>query len=742
MLFRSASGTSRLASRAALIVVVACSVSLLAQQRSLTLDDIYGIGSAGRFSGTPVTGLTWMDDSHYLWTRDDNGAAQWLKVDAVSEKSEPLIDPEKIAAAFARLPGITTDEARRISRRRPVAFHPGFSGMLHTIADDLYYFDFRSGNATRLTHTPQAEEESSFSPDGRAVAFLRSSNLFVVDVNGQEERALTTDGGPELLNGKLDWVYQEEIYGRGNYRGYWWSPDSSRIAFLQLDEKPVPEYTIVDDIPYRPTVETWDYPKAGDPNPNVKLGIVGSAGGSVRWADTTQYSDFLIVNVAWTPDSRSAVFLVQDRRQTWLDLNLVDRDSGALTTILKETSKTWIEEPSAPWWLKDGSFLWLSERSGWKHLYHHKADGSLVRQVTNGSWELRVLHGMDQAGGWIFFSGTERSPIGRDVYRIKLDGTGMQRLSGPAGTHTARFSPGYSLYLNSWSDVTTPVQLRLHRGDGSEVRIIDANQVASHKEYRMSKPEFLQVKTRDGFVMEAMMIKPPDFDPSRKYPVYQFTYGGPHSQSVVNSWGGSEYMYHQLLAQQGVIVWLCDNRTASGKGAESTWPVYKNFGELELRDIEDGIAWLKQQPYVDGSRIGIHGWSYGGYITAYALTHSKTFAMGIAGGTVSDWRDYDTIYTERYMSTPQDNPEGYRKSSPRFAARDLSGQLLLIHGAIDDNVHPQNTLQFAYELQKAGKNFQLMLYPKSRHGISDPQLVRHMRGMMFDFVLKNLKVGT
>jgi dipeptidyl-peptidase-4 len=201
-------------------------------------------------------------------------------------------------------------------------------------------------------------------------------------------------------------------------------------------------------------------------------------------------------------------------------------------------------------------------------------------------------------------------------------------------------------------------------------------------------------------------------------------------------------MYHQLLAQQGVIVWLCDNRTASGKGAQSAWPVYKNFGELELRDIEDGIAWLKQQPYVDGSRIGIHGWSYGGYVTAYALTHSKTFAMGIAGGTVSDWRNYDTIYTERYMSTPQDNPEGYQKSSPRFAARDLSGQLLLIHGAIDDNVHPQNTLQLAYELQKAGKTFQMMLYPKSRHGITDPQLVRHMRGMMFDFVLKNLKVGT
>jgi len=236
-----------------------------------------------------------------------------------------------------------------------------------------------------------------------------------------------------------------------------------------------------------------------------------------------------------------------------------------------------------------------------------------------------------------------------------------------------------------------------------------------------------------------MMIKPPDFDPSRRYPVYQFTYGGPHAQRVVNAWRGSEAMYHQLLAQMGIIVWICDNRTASGKGMESTWPVYRNFGELELRDIEDGIAWLKGQSYVDGSRIGIHGWSYGGYMTVYALTHSTSFVMGIAGGSVTDWRDYDTVYTERYMGLPDENPEGYRRSSPRWAAKDLHGALLLIHGAIDDNVHVSNTLQLAYELQQAQKPFQMMLYPKARHSVTDPEQVKHLRATMLDYLVRHLR---
>jgi len=327
------------------------------------------------------------------------------------------------------------------------------------------------------------------------------------------------------------------------------------------------------------------------------------------------------------------------------------------------------------------------------------------------------------------------------VDRVKRDGSSLTRLSQTAGTHTAHFSPSFSYYTDDWSDVSTPPQLRLHKADGTEVRLIDEGKVPALAEYRLSKPEFVQVKTRDGFVMEAMMIKPPDFDPSRKYPVFQSLYAGPHAQTVRNVWGGNGNLYLQLLAQKGIIVWECDNRTASGKGAESTWPLFHNFGESELRDIEDGVAWLKKQPFVDGARIGLNGWSYGGFMTSYALTHSKSFAMGIAGGTVSDFRDYDSIYTERYMGLPQNNPDGYKKSSPRFAAKDLSGKLLLLHGLIDDNVHVQNTMQLSYELQKAGKPFEIMVYARSRHGVSDPQLVHHMRTLMFDFTMRTLQPG-
>ena len=278
--------------------------------------------------------------------------------------------------------------------------------------------------------------------------------------------------------------------------------------------------------------------------------------------------------------------------------------------------------------------------------------------------------------------------------------------------------------------------MRLHHADGSEVRLISANRVQTLADLSLPAPEFVEVRARDGFVMDGMVIRPQPFDPSRRYPVYQLTYAGPTAASVRNEWGGSQYLFHQLLAQHGVVVWILDNRSASGKGAESQWPVYGNFGEHELRDLEDGVTWLKQQPYIDPSRIVLSGWSFGGFMTAFALTHSTSWSAGIAGAPVTDWRDYDTVYTERYMKTPEHNPEGYRKTAPRFAAGNLHGQMLLIHGTTDDNVHLQNTVQFIYELEQAGKRFEMMLYPKSQHGIQEPRLNLHLRQTMFDFVMR------
>jgi len=727
---------------AAILLVWTLAVPIVAQQKRLSLDDIYDPGRRVSFSGVPAPEITWIDGGHFASASGPRGTGDWLKVDAASGAATPLFDAAKMEAALAKLTGVNAGEAGRAVRSRSLTFNQAHTAAVVQLADDLYGYSFSDERAVRLTDAPGSEEQTSFSPDGKTVAFVRGNNLYVSDFVTGHETALTQDGAARILNGRLDWVYEEELYGRGNTRGYWWSPDSRALAFLRIDDTPVPSYPVVDHIPYEQTVEQWDYPKAGDPNPVVTLGVSRVAGGSPTWMDTSKYpaADRLIVRVAWAPDSRRVVYAVQNRTQTWLELDAADASSGTPATLLRETSPHWIsgDDVEPPTWLNDGSFLWISDRSGWRHLYHYKGDGTLIKQVTSGKWEMRTLHGVDEPQGMVYFSGTERSPIGDDVYRIKLDGSGMRRLSSAEGTHTASFSPSMAYYVDTWSNVTTPPQTRLHAGDGSMVRVLEQNPVAALEEYRLSKPELLQVKTRDGFVMEAMMIKPPDFDRSRRYPVYQFTYGGPHAQQVRNAWGGSQYVYHQLLAQQGIIVWICDNRTASGKGSESVWPLHRNFGEIELRDIEDGVSWLKDQSYVDGSRIGIHGWSYGGYMTSYALTHSKSFVMGIAGGTLADWRDYDSIYTERYMGTPSENPEGYRKSSPRFAAGDLHGALMLIHGSIDDNVHMASTLQFAYELQKVQKPFQLMVYPKSRHGITDPALVKHLRTTMFDFVTSHL----
>lgn len=727
----------------ALALIIAGAAAAKSQQKLLTIDDIFDPVKRVNFNGTTPQ-IRWLKDGqHYLLTNETSrrDVPRLQKVSAATGEAVAFFDAAKMQAAFAALPGISADNARQLANRGNYNMNPAETAVLINWSNDLFYYEFGSDRAIRLTSTPEEEVGEGFSPDGRMVTFVRDNNLYVEDVSMQRrERALTTDGSAKILNGRLDWVYQEELYGRGNFGAYWWSPDSTTIAFLRFDETPVPEFTVVDHIPLYQKLEVTPYPKAGAPNPIVKLGIVNAVGGSIRWVDTFKYQpeDLLISRVAWTPDNKKVVYQAQNREQTFLDLNYADARDGKSHNIIRETSKAWVAVNENPIWLKDGSFIWASERNGWEHLYQYSADGKLLRQITDGKWEVRSIEGVDEENGFIYFTATEHSHIAPNSYRIKLDGTGMQRLTMSEGSHRVDLSPANNYFIDLWSDVNTPSQTRLYDSSGKLVRVIAENEVDALKQYKLGAVDLLQVKTRDGFVMEAMMIKPPDFDPRKKYPVMSFTYSGPHAPQVRNAWGATTYMWHQLLAQKGYIVWVCDNRTASGKGLESTWPVYKNFGELELRDLEDGLTWLKSQAYVDGSRIGMWGWSYGGFMTSYALTHSKSFKMGIAGGTVADWRDYDSIYTERYMGTPQNNPEGYKKSSPVNAAKDLHGKLLLIHGTIDDNVHMQNTIQFIYELQKGGKQFELMLYPKSRHGVTDPLLLKHMRQMMTDFIVANL----
>jgi dipeptidyl-peptidase-4 len=724
-------------------VMLSLGTAVQSQNKQLTIDDIFDPVKKVNFNGSTPT-IRWLKDgNHYLLTNEASrrDVPRLQKVSAATGETVPFFDAAKMQAAFAALPGVSAENARQLANRSSYDLNPAETAVLINWSNDLFYYELGSDRAIRLTSNPDEEVGEAFSPDGRMISFVRGNNLYVEDLGMQRrERALTSDGSAKILNGRLDWVYQEELYGRGNFGAYWWSPDSTTIAFLRIDESPVPEFTVVDHIPYDQKLEVTAYPKAGDPNPIVKLGIVNAAGGDIRWVDTFKYQpeDFLISRVTWTPDSKNVVYQAQNREQTFLDVNFADAREGKSHNVIHETSKAWVAINEQPIWLKDGSFIWASERSGWEHLYHYSVDGKMLRQITDGRWEVRSVEGVDEENGYIYFTATEHSPIAGDAYRIKLDGSGLTRLTQTEGSHRVDLSPANNYFVDVWSDINTPSQVRLYDASGKLVRVIAENKVDALKQYKLGTTELLQVKTRDGFMMEAMMIKPPDFDARKKYPVMSFTYSGPHAPQVRNGWGSQTYMFHQLLAQKGYIIWVCDNRTASGKGMDATWPVYKNFGELELRDLEDGVTWLKNQPYVDGSRIGMWGWSYGGFMTSYALTHSQSFKIGIAGGTVADWRDYDSIYTERYMGTPQNNPEGYKKSAPRNAAKDLHGKLLLIHGVIDDNVHMQNTIQFIYELQKAGKQFQLMLYPKSRHGVTDPLLLKHMRQMMLDYIVENL----
>jgi dipeptidyl-peptidase-4 len=729
----------KLRTLALLLILIA--PAAFAGTRKLTIDDIYDPKTRIQFSGTPLTGVAWVDDTHFFVPRMQKMqvVAEAL-VDAASGKEVALFDVDDLQAQVAKITDVTADEAKDISRPRSLMTNAKASALLLQIAGDLYSYAIKEKTLTRLTNAAGEEEEASFSPDGAYVSFVRKNNLYVVDAAGKQEKQLTTNGGERLLNGILDWVYQEEVYGRGNFRGYWWSPDSKSIAYMSIDESPLKPFPVVDHIPYDPQVEETNYPLAGAPNPIARLFVVDAGSGATTELSRAGYEKVepLIVDVAWTRDSQSVIYQIQDREQTWLDLVSASRANGTATRLLRETTEAWVERQDSPRFLKDGAMLWLSERTGFKHLYRVSADGKTQKALTAGEWEVRDLHGVDEKNGWIYFSGTKDSPIEQHVYRMKLDGSSLQRISSGGGTHTATFNAAMTMWLDAASDVSTPAHVTLRDGAGKQLRVVNENRVGALGEFELSKPEFLQVKTRDGFVMEAMLIRPTNFDPSKKYPIYQHTYSGPHAPQVKNAWGSSTYMFHQLLAQHGIAVWILDNRSASGKGAKAAWTSYKNFGPQELRDLEDGVTWLKTQPWADTSRVVLNGWSFGGFMTSYAMTHPSSFTAGIAGGSVTDWRDYDSVYTERYMLTPEHNKSGYETTGPRAAAKNLHGNLLLLHGTTDDNVHLQNTIQFMYELQKAGKQFELMLYPKSRHGVTDPALNKHLHQLMLDFVLRNV----
>jgi dipeptidyl-peptidase 4 len=669
-----------------------------------------------------------------------------MKVHAATGRAVPFVDSKVLAKSLSRLGSLDAGTVQSIAAQATFDMDPtkrGFlfdmdptrRGFLFVHGQDLYYATFDGSTAVRLTTDPGREQFPQFSPDGKSVAFVRDFDLYVVDIAGPPERRLTTGGRDDLRHGHADWVYFEEIFNRRS-QAFWWSPDSKKLAFMEFDDAGVPFHTVLDDTVSPRREEKTHYPRSGEPNPKVRFGVVASAGGPVQWANLSDYSadSFLISDVGWWHDGSAAYFYVQNRTQTWLDFVKFTPDPEAPTVkrLFRDATKAWIESPGPVHWLDDGTFLWLSERDGWKHIYHYDASGTQKAQLTAGPWEVRGLEHVDSKAGWVYFNGTRDNPLATNLYRTKAGGQ-IERLTQSQGSHAVTMSPDGRLFLSSWSDLKTPTRARLYTADGQLVRTIDSNPSHELKRLKFGPRERFQIPARDGFSLEAELILPPDLDSTKKYPVWFKTYGGPHAPSVSDGWDGGR-IWDQALAHEGFVVFLMDPRSASGKGATSTWKAYKHLGVQELEDITDAINWLKQKPYVDGARIGMAGHSYGGYITSYAMTHSDLFAAGIAGAPVTDWRDYDSIYTERYMGLPQENPDGYSVSSVVKQAGKLHGKLLILHGAIDDNVSLRNTMRLVEALEDANKDFELMIYPSSRHGIRGP----HYNRLQLDFIRRTL----
>jgi len=704
------------------------------QDQPITFETVYGPKNRVSFSGSTVRGLTWLQEGdQFLQVKQ----GRLYRVQAATGRMTPFFDPNALRAGLSRLPEFDEKTANAWARRTRLAMNPERTAVLINMQSDLYYCRLDGSESRRLTRSDAPEKYPSFSPCGKSLAFVREGNLYVLDIDTARERALTQDGGDAILNGEADWVYYEEVLNRAAPQMFWWSPDSRYLALMRFDDTRVNAYTVVNNVTNNQKVEVAAYPKAGDLNPDVKLGVVPATGGAVRWLDLEDYlpGSYLITRVGWFPDSRCIYFYLQDRAQTWLDFMSASREACDVKTLFRETTPAWVSIPDRPVFLQDDSFVFFSERSGWKHLYWYDKSANMKKQLTQGPWEARRLKHVDEQRKCVYVTGTRDSSLAENLYRVSMDSNDVERLTHQPGHHSVNISPTGNCFIDSWSNHRTPTQVALLDTQGECVRMLDSNPVYVTEEYRFGSYEQFQIETSDGFALEASLVKPASFDAAKRYPVWFMTYAGPHAPTIRDTWSGGRAR-DQMLAQMGIVVFRCDPRSASGKGACSAWTAYRQLGVQELADISEAIEWLKAQPFVDPNRVGMSGHSYGGFMTAYAMTHSKLFCAGISGAPVTDWRLYDSIYTERYMDLPQNNPEGYEKTSVVEAAEDLHGRLLLIHGAIDDNVHVENTYKLVRALQSADKEFQLMIYPPSRHGIGG----MHYRKLTLNFIKNSLGV--
>jgi len=631
--------------------------------------------------------------------------------------------------------------------RWPQAVDPNGQALLYVLKGDIFCVEISGSTVKRLTETSDKESSATFSPDGTWISFVRKNDLYVLDWRKGAEKRLTFGATDTLLNGPLSWVYWEEIYDHASVP-YCWSPDSKAIAYLQTDDSQVSLSTFVDFKPSTQGVVRQRYPKSGQVNPKVRLGIVELSSAQTTWIDCRTYEYLARFN--WLPNSQEIAVQTLNRQQSELKLWMADRGTGQSRLILTDRQPAWINLNHSLYFLKDGEhFIWLSERDGYQHLYFYQKDGRLVRQLTKGNYMVYASAGapvsrngglvaVDEKAGWVYFTSNKHALKERHLYRIRMDGTALERLSRETGVHVVSFSESMEFFLDTHSNSHTPPSLSLYRGSGQKIFTVAPSAKSCLEDFELFFPEFHTFKAEDGLEIPAVMFKPFNFSPGEKYPAIVYVYGGPGAQVVVDRWG-SRTLWNSLLAQEGFYVFVFEVRAGMGKNKSLETSVYKEaYGMRNVKDILSGVRWLKTLSSVDSERLGIWGWSGGGCTTLYTMTHAEAFKAAIAVAPVSDWNYYDTIYTERYMSTPQDNPVGYEETSSVLTAHNLKGKLLIVHGTYDDNVHPQNTLAFINKLIEKNISFELMIYPWRKHGIRDVPASIHLYNLMLDFWKRNL----
>jgi dipeptidyl-peptidase-4 len=675
----------------------------------------------------------WADDSSYIIQEYDKaGRAVYRKVSVRTGKSVTVV-PEKTAEE------LFYESQPSGSFGKEGSESPDTKSFVILKEKDLFLFRPGEKELRRLTHDTIQEVNARFSPDSKKIAYTKKKDLYVFDLDKDSETRLTFDASDKIYNGYASWVYMEEILGRpSHYAAFWWAPDGNRIAYLRTDETDVPVFVLhrldkEDGVHGR--LEVVPYPYPGDPNPKVKMGIADIATAKTTWVKTDYSIDQYLAWPFWTPDSRKLAVQVLNRDQNDMKFIMADATSGDFTEIYREKSKTWVEFYESVHVLKNGSgFIVKSYRNGWENLYYYGWDGNF-RQITDLHFKVNEVEDVDENSGIVYFSGTGEESTDNQFFRVGLDGKNLVQITGGEGTHTVLPSPKGSYFLDSWNSISSPGGIVILDKNGKKVRVISADKPSDSGYDKSPKSEMVRIKTADGlFDMPAIITYPAGFDPSKKYPVVFTVYGGPDYKNVKNTWSDNAPAWY---SRNNIITFTVDHRGSGHFGRRGLDYLYRNLGKWEISDYSDAVKWLREKPFVDPSRIGITGMSYGGYMTCLAMTKGADFwTHGFAGAPVTDWRLYDNVYTERFMDTPAENPEGYKSSSALEFADKLKGPFYLAHGDIDDNVHLQNSIQLISRLEDEGKVFRFMLYPDSRHGWGGAKWL-HYRNEIYNFWLEN-----